>query len=100
MATPLRFTLEQAFDGARHRLDFTAQSYLKKVNDCPSDVLPAAVPADGNCLYHSVLLLMNDPTIGVAELRGLLLLQPASDNLRLIYFSSGDHGIGPRCEIV
>ena len=63
-------------------------------------MLPAAVPADGNCLYHSILLLMNDPMIGVAELRGLLLLQPASDNLGLIYRSSGDYGIGPRYEIV
>ena len=64
---------EQSFDGARHRLDLPAQSYLKKVTGCPSDVLPAVVSADGNCLYHSMVLLMNDSTIGVAELRGSLL---------------------------
>ena len=91
---------EQSFDGARHRLDLAAQSYLKKVNGCPSDVSPAAVTADGNCLYHSIVLLMNDPTIGVAELRGLLFSQSASDNLRLIYCSSCDHGIGTRCEVI
>ena len=73
MVPPLRFVPEQSFDGARHRLDLTAQSYLKKVIGCPSDLLPAAVPADGNCFYHSIVLLMNDSTIGVVELRGWLL---------------------------
>ena len=95
MVVPFRFVPEQLFDGARHRLDLIAQSYLKKVINCPSDVLPAVVPPDGNCLYHSINLLMNDSTIGVAELRGPLFLQLHPDNLRLICRSSCDHGISP-----
>lgn len=94
MIAPLRFVLEQSYDGARHRLDRTAQSYLSKVSECPREVLPAVVPEDGNCLYHSILLLINDSTIGVAELRGLLLLQLTSDHFTLIYHSSCNHGAG------
>ena len=70
---PLHFAPNQLFNGTRHRLDLVAKSYLKKVNGCPGDLTPVAVAADGNCLYNSIVLLMNDPTIGVAELRSLFL---------------------------
>ena len=76
LVTSLRFAPNQVFDGARHRLDLVAHSYLKKVDNCPSDLSPVAVTADGNCLYNSMVLLINDPTIGVAELRGLSLAYP------------------------
>ena len=94
LVASLRFAPHQVFDGTRHQLDLVAQTYLKKVNDCPSDLSPVAVTADGNCLYNSVVLLMNDPTIGVAELRGLSFAYPVLDHINLIYCSSCYYGIG------
>ena len=70
--TPIDFRPVQSFDGNRHRVDPVAKLYLEKINDCPNDLLPVMVMADRNCLYNSMILLMGDPTIGVAELRGLL----------------------------
>lgn len=67
----LRFAPNQIFDGTRHRLDLVAKTYLEKVDNCPTDLSPVAVKGDGNCLYNSIVLLMNDTAIGVAELRGL-----------------------------
>ena len=60
----------------------------------PSDLSPVAVIADKNCLYNSIVLLMNDPTIGVAELRGLSFSYRIADNIELIYCSSCYYGNG------
>lgn len=86
LVTSLRFSPIQVFDGIRHRLDLVAHTYLKKVDNCPSDLSPVAVAEDGNCLYHSMVLLMNDPTIGVAELRGSSIAYPVLACIDMICF--------------
>lgn len=66
---PIEFHPIQTFDENKHIVDTVAMDYVRQATDDVHHLLPANVSADGNCLYHSVLLLMNDPTVTVAELR-------------------------------
>jgi hypothetical protein len=67
---PFEFHPVQVFDATKHVVDLAAKRYLEKAADDVRHLLPVGVPADGNCLYHSILLLMNNPSVTTDELRG------------------------------
>lgn len=69
--TPLQFVPNLAFEERKHLVDQVAMEYLKKVSNDVSHLVAAIVVADGNCLYNSILLLMNNFTITTSELRGI-----------------------------
>ena len=48
-----------------------AKEYLQKATADVHHLVPVDVMADGNCLYHSIVLLMNDSSITANELRGI-----------------------------
>jgi hypothetical protein len=68
---PIQFHPNQIFDGTKHFVDVAAQEYLEMATGDIHHLLPATVIADGNCLYSSMLLLMNNPTVTTSELRGI-----------------------------
>ncbi len=74
---PLQFYPNQVFDQRKHIVDVAAKEYVKKATANVHHLVPAEVTPDGNCLYHSILLVMNNSTLTTSELRGLY-----------IYFSS------------
>ena len=67
---PIEFYPNQTFDQKKHIADIIAMEYVKKAASDVHHLVPAEVPADGNCLYHSILLLMNNSVVTVDELRG------------------------------
>lgn len=67
---PCEFRPNQTFDERRHVVDSVAKHYLQRSVDDVRHLVPVAVPADGNCLYHSILLLMDNPSVTTSELRG------------------------------
>ena len=71
MLMPLQFHLTQVFDERKHVVDVIAKEYLEKANSDVHHLVPVTVPADGNCLYHSIVLLMNNPSVTTDELRGI-----------------------------
>jgi hypothetical protein len=73
---PLEFHPTNVFDETKHVVDVVAKEYLGKATGDVHHLVPAKVIADGNCLYHSIVLLMNNPAVTTSELRG-----------RQIYFS-------------
>lgn len=70
ISTPIEFHPSQSFDEKKHVVDIVAMEYVKKAAADVHHLLAAKIPADGNCLYHSILLLMDNPTVTVDELRG------------------------------
>ena len=70
MEMPLEFYPNNTFDDKIHVIDVVAKEYLEKASMDVRHLLPAEVPGDGNCLYHSVLLLMNNSVMTTSELRG------------------------------
>lgn len=60
----------QVFDEKKHTIDLVALEYLEKVVGDVRDLIPVKVVADANCLYHSILLLMENSTVTISELRG------------------------------
>ena len=78
---PLNFYPNDSFDERIHVIDIMAKPYLAKAAVDVRHLIPVDVPGDGNCLYHSVLLLMNNSVMTTSELRG-------SDKvLKVHYFS-------------
>ncbi|CAF1484183.1 unnamed protein product [Adineta steineri] len=69
MMSPLEFRPYGVFDDRIHVVDLIAKEYLEKASADVQHLIPVDVDADGNCLYHSVILLMNDPTLTASELR-------------------------------
>ena len=67
---PIEFYPNQVFDERKHSADIIAMEYVEKANNDVHHLVPAEVPVDGNCLYHSIVLLMNDPKVTANELRG------------------------------
>ncbi len=59
------------FDENKHVVDVVAMEYLKKATDSMHHLVPIKVAADGNCLYHSIVLLMNNSMVTASELRGI-----------------------------
>jgi hypothetical protein len=69
--TPISFHPIQVFDETKHEVDVVAKEYLRKATDDVRHLIPVNVDNDGNCLYHSMVLLMNNPSITASELRGM-----------------------------
>lgn len=67
---PLQFNPIQVFNETKHRIDRVAKSYIEKATADVHGRLPADVPPDGNCLYHSICLLMDNSSVTPDELRG------------------------------
>ena len=72
--TPIDFHPNQVFDETKHVIDVVAKKYLKKATDNMHHLVPVEVTGDGNCLYNSILLLMNNPVVTPEELRGICIL--------------------------
>jgi hypothetical protein len=68
---PLEFQPHAIFDDRIHVVDAVAKEYLQKASVDVRHLIPADVTADGNCLYHSILLLMNNSILTTSELRGI-----------------------------
>jgi len=68
---PLQFHPNQVFDETKHRVDVVAKKYLEKATTDVRHLIPIDVTADGNCLYHSMCLLMNNSSVTTDELRGI-----------------------------
>jgi hypothetical protein len=68
---PLQFHPIQVFDETKHVVDVVAKEYLEKATGDIHHLVPVDVIADGNCLYHSIVLLMNNSTVTASELRGI-----------------------------
>jgi len=71
---PFQFQPIDVFDETKHTVDVVAQEYLEKATVDMHHLIPVDVPADGNCLYHSVVVLMNNSLVTVNELRGIMFL--------------------------
>ena len=67
----LNFHPKQTFDETKHQLDAAASEYLGKAANDVRHLVPVAVAADGNCLYHSIVLLMDNTVVTASELRGM-----------------------------
>jgi hypothetical protein len=67
----LNFNPKQTFDETEHQLDAAALEYLGKTANDVRHLVPAEVAADGNCLYHSIVLLMDTTVVTASELRGM-----------------------------
>jgi hypothetical protein len=59
------------FDETKHVVDMAAKEYLQKATGDVQDLVPVEVNPDGNCLYGSILLLMNNRMVTTSELRGI-----------------------------
>lgn len=69
--TPLEFRPNQFVDERKHSVDIVAKQYLEKATIDVHHLIPVEVGANGNCLYNSILLLMNNPIVTTNELRGV-----------------------------
>ncbi|CAF3838431.1 unnamed protein product, partial [Adineta steineri] len=67
--SPLEFRPYGVFHDRIHVVDLIAKEYLEKASADVQHLIPVDVDADGNGLYHSVILLMNDSTLTASELR-------------------------------
>ncbi|CAF1366873.1 unnamed protein product [Adineta steineri] len=65
----LEFRPYGVFDDRIHVVDLIAKEYLEKASADAQHLIPVDVDADGNGLYHSIILLMNDSTLTASELR-------------------------------
>ncbi|CAF4266885.1 unnamed protein product, partial [Adineta steineri] len=68
---PYEFRPNQVFDPKKHILDVVAKQYLEQATSDVHHLVPADVIVDGNCLYHSIVLLMNNPAVTWSELRAI-----------------------------
>ncbi|CAF3845323.1 unnamed protein product, partial [Rotaria sp. Silwood1] len=66
---PLQFHPNQIFDEIKHNEDKIAKKYLEKATGDVHHLIPIETIPDGNCLYHSILLLMENPAVTTDELR-------------------------------
>ncbi|CAF1161335.1 unnamed protein product [Rotaria sordida] len=66
---PFQFHPIQVFDETKHIVDVVANEYLKKATGDIHHIIPVDVLADGNCLYHSIVVLMNNRLVTASELR-------------------------------
>ncbi|CAF1089809.1 unnamed protein product [Rotaria sordida] len=66
---PFQFHPIQVFDETKHVVDVIAKEYLQKATGDTHHLVPVDVFGDGNCLYHSIVVFMNNPLVTVSELR-------------------------------
>jgi hypothetical protein len=71
---PLQFHPIQVFDETKHVVDVVANEYLEKATGDIQHLVPVDILADGNCLYHSIILLINNSSVTTNELRGIKIL--------------------------
>jgi len=71
MMAPLEFRPNQVFDERKYNVDIVAKQYLEKATSDVHHLIPIEAGANGNCLYNSILLLMNNPIVTTSELRGV-----------------------------
>ena len=69
--TPISFHPIRVFDETKHEVDVVAMEYVQKTTDDVRHLIPVKVNSNGNCLYHSMVLLINNPSITTSELRGM-----------------------------
>ncbi|CAF1489052.1 unnamed protein product [Adineta ricciae] len=69
LQVPFEFHPIDVFDVRKHVVDVVAKRYLEKATDDVRHLIPVNVLADGNCLYNSIVLLMNDSAVTAEELR-------------------------------
>ncbi|CAF1536996.1 unnamed protein product [Adineta ricciae] len=69
MMRPFQFYPTYVFDETKHVVDVIATKYLQKAADDTHHLVPVDVFGDGNCLYHSIIVLMNNPLVTACELR-------------------------------
>jgi len=74
----LEFRPEQTFDAKKHIVDLVAKQYLEKASSDVHHLVPVAVNSDGNCLYNSIVLLMNNRAVTANELRGMPICSPST----------------------
>jgi hypothetical protein len=67
----LEFYPNQIFDENKHRSDAVAMEYVEKAANDVRHLVPADVLADRNCLYNSIVLLMDSAVVTASELRGM-----------------------------
>ena len=68
---PLQFEPILIFDERKHLVDVVANAYLEKAAHDMHHLIPVEVDADGNCLYNSIVLLMDNIGITTSELCGI-----------------------------
>ena len=68
---PYEFRPNQIFNERKHMVDVVAKQYLEKATSDVHHLVPVKVSGNGNCLYNSILLLMNNPAVTASELRGI-----------------------------
>ncbi|CAF4684330.1 unnamed protein product [Rotaria sp. Silwood2] len=66
---PLQFHPIQVFDETKHTADTVAKEYLQKATEDTHHLVSVNVLGDGNCLYQSIVVLMNNPLVTASELR-------------------------------
>ncbi len=71
LLTPLQFTPITYFNPTVHKIDQHAKVYLANGSVDIQGMVPIEVPADGNCLYHSIICLNGRTNLIVGELRGM-----------------------------
>jgi hypothetical protein len=69
---PFDFHVNRVFDAGKHREDPVAREYLERTTENVQHFIPVHVTGDGNCLYSSMLVFMEESTITISELRGEL----------------------------
>ena len=69
---PFEFHPIHVFDETKHMVDVVAKEYLGKATGDIHHLIPVDVPGDGNCLYHSIVVLMNNSLVTASELRGII----------------------------
>ena len=69
---PFQFHPIHVFDETKHIVDVIAKEYLEKVTGAMHNLISVDVLADGNCSYHSIVVLMNSALVTAIELRGTI----------------------------
>ncbi len=59
---PFQFHPIHDFDETKHIVDVVAKEYLEKATGEIRHLIPVDVLADGNCLYHSIVVLIRGGT--------------------------------------
>jgi hypothetical protein len=75
----------------KQSLDAVAMEYVGKAANDVRHLVPVDVAADGNCLYNSIVLLMDSTVVTASELRGMEIrfLLMGFSSLSKIFSSNG-----------
>lgn len=73
MTIPIEFDPNNMFYSEKHIVDDIAKQYLERATANVRHLIPVKIDND-DCLYSSIGLLMNNPTITSKEIRGMMRL--------------------------